>query len=166
MRVEPRRLTLALLVAVALLGASGCSSSKAKKAVVLPTPTKGNVTLAVDFSAYKTSQPIGVTITNGSKSTFFATTDQTDCTFLQLQQLDTKTNQWLRVGPCASPNDVATYQIPAGAKEPLTLPPGIPGNSSYPNSWPLGEFRIALLYNDAATGGHSFYAFSPGFLIR
>lgn len=167
MRVASRRLTLALLVALALLGASGCATTKAKKRViVLPTPTKGNVTLAVDFATYKTSQPIGVTVTNGSKSAYFATTDETDCTFLQLQQFDTKNNQWQRVGPCGSPNDVAKYQIPAGVKEPLTLPPGIPGNNSYLNSWPSGEYRIALLYTDSATGGHSFYAFSPGFLIQ
>lgn len=166
MRVASRRLTLALLVAVALLGAAGCASSKASKAVFLPTPTKGNITLAVDFTTYKASQPIGVIVSNSSKAMYFATTDQTDCTFLQLQQLDPKTNQWLRIGPCGSPNDISTFQIPSGVKEPLTLPPGIPGNSSYPNAWPSGEYRIALLYADAATGGHSFYAFSSGFVIR
>lgn len=165
MQVASRRMALIILVALALLGFSGCASTKAKL-VVLPTPTKGGITLAVDFPTYHLSQPIGVTVTNGSKSTYFATTDQTDCTFLQLEQFDAKSSQWERISPCGSPNQVATLQIPAGVSEPLTLPPGIPGNSSYRNSWPAGVYRIALLYKDTASDGHSLYAFSPGFVIR
>lgn len=165
MLVASRRTALILLAALTLLGFSGCASSKSKL-VVLPTPTRGSIILAVDFPTYKASQPIGVTVDNGSKATYFATTDQTDCTFLQLQQFDVKSNQWLRISPCGSPNQVATYQIPAGVSQPLTLPPGIPGNSSYRNAWPVGIYRIALLYTDSATGGHSYYAFSPGFVVR
>jgi hypothetical protein len=166
MRVVSRRLAVIILAAMALVGVSGCASSKAKNPLALPTPTRGAITIALDFPIYKASQPIGVTVKNGSKATFFATSDQTDCTFLQLQQFDTKSSQWLRIGPCASPTLVTTYQIPAGVAEPFTLPPGIPGSNSYRNHWPAGQFRVALLYSDAAAGGHTIYAFSSGFEIH
>lgn len=166
MQVVTRRLALIIFVGSALLSVSACATSTAKRAVVLPTPTKGGVSLAIDSPSYKLSQPIGVTVANGTKATYFARTDETDCTFLQLQEFDTKSNQWLRIGPCASPNLITTYQIPAGVVEPLTLPPGIPGDSAHLNSWPAGEYRVALLYSDAATGGHILYAFSPGFVIH
>jgi hypothetical protein len=167
MRVAPRRLALLLLAALALLGFSACASTSTKaKAIILPTPTKGALSIAVDSATYKASQPIGVTVTNGGKVTYFATADQTDCTFLQLQQFDTKQNQWLRVSPCSSAGQTAALQIPGGLVEPFTLSPGIPGNSSYRNSWPAGEYRVALLFTDAATGGHSAYAFSAGFIVH
>ncbi|HKV83568.1 MAG TPA: hypothetical protein VJN88_03370 [Ktedonobacterales bacterium] len=166
MRVAPRRLALVLLVALTLLGFSACASKTKAKAVILPTPTKGALTVTVDSASYAASQPIGVTVTNGGKVMYFATADQTDCTFLQLQQLDTKQNQWQRVSPCGAAGQTSALQIPGGIVEPFTLSPGIPGNSSYRNSWPAGEYRVAVLYTDAATGGHSAYAFSAGFLIR
>ncbi|MGH2487490.1 MAG: hypothetical protein ACRDHE_15910 [Ktedonobacterales bacterium] len=167
MRVAPRRLALVLLATLALLGFSACASKSTKaKAIILPTPTKGVLTVTVDTASYSASQPIGVTVSNGGKITYYATADQTDCTFLQLQQFDTKHNQWLRISPCSTAGQIGALQIPGGIVEPFTLSPGIPGNSSYRNTWPAGEYRVALLFTDAATGGHSAYAFSAGFNIR
>jgi hypothetical protein len=164
MLATPRRCAafLALLAALFLMLA-GCSSSGGRL-ITPPTATSGNLTLALDRQSYGVHQPIGVTVTNGGSTGYYAKDGLSACTYLQLEFYDTTKNTWLGVDSCTSPNAPQVRLLAPSASLPFTLAPG--DSSNDPNAWVPGVYRIALRYGTASDGSGSLAAaFSPGFRI-
>lgn len=150
----------ALLVLAALL--SGCSS-KATRAP-LSTPTSGAIQITLDRASYTSSEPIGVTVTNNSKTKYYALDTRSACTFMQLEFYDTNHKTWAPTLPCKENRQPAALLIAPGMTEPFTLAPG--NSSSNGNQWGPGQYRIAITYgtNPDASGTVT-TAYSNGFQI-
>ncbi|HEX8034417.1 MAG TPA: hypothetical protein VF510_11240 [Ktedonobacterales bacterium] len=167
MRSQPR--VWLVLIGVIILAASlaACNSSTIKTSKTpLPTPTTGPIQLTVDRAVYTSTQPIGVTITNTTKTDFYSMSGRSGCTFLQLQQYNQKQNTWVSVDPCDSIDQPSVRKIPASVAVPFTLAPGtIPAIS--PNIWPTGIYRVALQYSPQSDAISSLQiAYSQGFQIK
>ncbi len=167
MRSQPR-LWLVLLAVLALAASlAACNSPARANKVQLPAPSTGSIQLTVDHSTYTITQPIGVTVTNTTaKTTYYAVTGRSACTFLQLQEYNQKQGTWISVYGCNSVDTPVVWSIPPAASAPYTLAPGVVPAST-PNTWETGIFRIALQYseqNDGVTSSQ--VAFSQGFQIH
>lgn len=165
MRVVPRRwLALTMLGALLLVALAACSSTKAQ-AVTIPSASSGDVTLTLDRTSYKDSQPIGVTVKNTSKKiTYYATDGHTACTFLQLEQYVPATKGWVAVSNCSNSQQPLVRMLPANADEPFTLAPGNVPND--PNRWQTGLYRVSLtMSTQPDVTGKTITAYSAGFLI-
>lgn len=149
-----------LLALAAVLGA--CSSTTAK--APLPTPTSEAIQITLDHSSYNSSEPIGVTVTNSSKTDYYALDARSGCTFLQLEFYDTVHKAWVPTLPCKENRQPVALMIAAGMTEPFTLPPG--NSSSNGNEWGPGLYRLGLSYGTKpdATGTVA-TAYSKGFQI-
>ncbi len=156
---------LAVLALAASLAA--CNNPVKASKVQLPAPSAGSIQLTVDHSVYTTTQPIGVTVTNTTaKTTYYAVTGRSACTFLQLQQYNQKQGKWISVFGCNSVDTPVVRAIPPAASAPYTLAPGVVPAST-PNAWEAGIFRIALQYSEQIDGiTSSQVAFSQGFQIK
>jgi hypothetical protein len=164
MRQGPPRRAPALVAVLLLSGALAACASQAAARVALPTPTASAIQLTLDRTAYTTSQPIGVTVTNTSKQDYYAVDGLSACTFLQLQFYDPVKKTWVGTDGCSSPNPPTPRLISAHLAEPLTLPPGnAPDNG---NVWATGMYRVAVRYGTHTDGsGDVEIAYSPGFQI-
>ncbi len=166
MRSQPR--VWLVLIGIIVLAASlvACSSPTKTSKTPLATPTTGSIQLTVDRSIYTSTQPIGVTITNTTKTTYYAITGRSACTFLQLQQYNQKQDKWVSVDGCDSVDTPVVRAIPASVAVPFTLAPGtIPVTS--PNVWETGIYRVALQYSPQNDGATSLQiAYSQGFQIK
>lgn len=166
MRFQPR--VWLVLLAVLMLAASvaACNSPVKANKVQLPAQTTGALQLTVDHSVYTITQPIGVTLTNTTKTVYYAVTGRSACTFFQLQEYNQKQGTWISVYGCNSVDTPVVRSIPPSASTPYTLAPGVVPASS-PNVWETGIFRIALQYsqqNDGVTSSQ--VAYSQGFQIK
>lgn len=152
----------ALLVLAAVLMLGACGGSTAKTPV--PTPTSDPIQITTDRASYTISQPIGVTVTNSSKTNYYALDARSGCTFLQLEFYDAAHKAWVPTLPCKENRPPAALMIAGGMTEPFTLPPG--NSSSNGNEWGPGLYRIGLTYgtqHDAS--GTVTTAYSTGFQI-
>lgn len=167
MRFQPR-VWLVLIAAVALAASlAACATPAAKTSKTpLPTPTAGTMQLLVDRTLYTSTQPIGVTITNTTKTVYYAMTGRSACTFLQLQEYNQKQSAWISVYGCGSVDTPVVRSIPPSASTPYTLAPGtVPASS--PNVWEAGIYRIALQYSTQSDGiTNPQVAYSQGFQIK
>jgi hypothetical protein len=166
MRPTPFRIIAALVALGASLGMlaalAGCGTSSHSSAATLPAGTSGSITIQTDIATYRTAQPIGVTIQNASKSTFYVQTGQSECTPLQMQRQVGMT--WLNVMPCPVNEQPQNAAVTPGLVEPFTFAPG--NASSDPNSWVPGIYRFALQLTNSADGsGTSTLVYSPGIRI-
>jgi hypothetical protein len=145
-----------------LLALAACGSATHTSLAPLPAGSSGSVTLQTDVSSYSTSQPIGVTLHNSGKSTYYVQTGQSECTPLQLQ-LQVGTG-WQNVMPCPSSQQPQSSAVTPGLTEPFTFAPGnAPGDS---NAWEPGVYRFALQLTTSANGsGTATLVYSPGFRI-
>lgn len=162
-------------VAIGLLAAvvslSSCASSTVK-AVAAPTATTGDVTIAVDRPTYGVSEPIGVTVTNASKTDYYAATGHSGCTFLQLEEYNATTQKWTPVVGCQSSQQATTLLIPGKPHnnntvftETFTLAPGT--SASNQNVWDVALYRIMLTYSaDSHLSKNMQVAYSPGFYVK
>lgn len=167
MRSQPR-VWLVLLVALAVAASlTACNSPVKANKVQLPAPSTGTIQLTVDHSVYTSTQPIGVTVTNTTaKTTYYAVTGRSACTFLQLQEYNSKQGTWISVYGCSNVDTPVVRSIPPAASTPYTLAPGV-APASTPNVWETGIFRIALQYSEQIDGiTSSQVAFSQGFQIK
>lgn len=163
MRSGLRRSVAPLSVLLALAAVlCACSPSSAK--TPLPTPTTGAIQITLDRASYTSIEPIGVTVTNSSKTNYYALDALSGCTFLQLQFYDATHNAWTATLPCKENRQPAALLIAAGMTEPFTLPPG--NSSSNANQWGPGLYRIGLTYGTQPdASGTVTMAYSPGFQI-
>ena len=149
--------TLGMLVALA-----GCGTTKTTALAPLPAGSTGSVTIQTDIATYRTAQPIGVTVHNASKSTFYVLTGQSECTPLQMQRQVGAT--WQNVMPCTASEQPQSAAVTPGLIEPFTFAPG--NAPSDPNSWVPGVYRFALRLTTAAgSSGTATLAYSPGIRI-
>lgn len=155
----------ALVLALALVVLAGCDSSRATAKVPVPTAVPGALQISLDRQQYTTSQPIGVTVKNTSKTDYYALDGQSGCTFLQLQQFDAANKVWVIVEGCQRVGPANALAIPAGLSEPFTLAPGT--RASNPNIWDAGVYRIAIRYSaQSDAGGAAQAAYSAGFVVK
>jgi hypothetical protein len=166
MRPTAFRITAALCALSASLGMlvtlAGCGTSAHTSATLLPAGTSGSITIQTDIAAYRTAQPIGVTIHNASKSTFYVQTGQSECTPLKMQRQVGTT--WHTVMPCSASEQPQNAAVTPGLIEPFTFAPG--NAPSDPNSWVPGVYRFALQLTTSADGsGTSTLVYSPGVRI-
>ncbi len=151
-----------LLALAAVLTLGACSAPGAK--TPLPTPTSDPIQITTDRASYTSSEPIGVTVTNSSKSNYYALDARSGCTFLQLEFYDSSRKAWMPTLPCKENRPPAALMIAAGMTEPFTLPPG--NSSSNGNQWGPGLYRISLTYGTQPDGtGTMTTAYSQGFQI-
>lgn len=169
MRGRPRWWQSLLLAGMVLMMSTvaGCGTSAKVKSVVLPTASAGDVTITVDRQHYRVSEPVGVTVTNATKTAYYAMDGRSACTFLQMQRLDTQTHTWISVFGCPtlSVNPPHPRLIPPSAALPYTVAPGdAPSN---PNAWQVGVYRVALQYSAQVDGsGANQISYSAGFIVQ
>ncbi len=163
--------TLAVGLLAAVVSLSACDSSSAK-AITAPAATTGDVTIAVDRTTYGVTEPIGVTISNATKTDYYAATGHSGCTFLQLEEYNATKQAWVPVLGCQSAQQPQALLIPskphnnnAVFTETFTLAPGI--SASNANAWDVALYRVMLTYNtDASLSKDSQVAYSPGFYVK
>ncbi|MFI5273645.1 MAG: hypothetical protein ACHQ4H_11485 [Ktedonobacterales bacterium] len=164
MRSLPRRglaLTGVLLLLLATLAA--CSQSPGKRAA-LSTPTGGAIQITLDRAGYSSAEPLGVSVTNTSKTDFYALDGRSGCTYLQLEFFDTTHSVWAPTLPCTPARQAAPLLLAHGMSEPFTLPPGNASDNG--NQWATGTYRIALQYGTQSdASGDMQIAYSAGFQI-
>ncbi len=164
MRLEPRRwLAVVALGVVVLAGAVACASDNANT-VTLPAATGGDIKLTVDRPSYTPSMPVGVTMTNVSKKSYYALDGRTACTFLQLEQYVQARKAWAAVNLCTLGAQPTGRLLPPGANEPFTFAPG--NAQADANRWQSGLYRVSLTYSSTADGsGPVTVVYSAGFVI-
>lgn len=170
----PRQWWLAAAVLgllVALFSLSACQSSSTN-AIAAPSGTTGDITISVDRTTYGVSQPVGVTITNGSNTDYYAATGRSACTFLQLEEYVASKKAWVPVVGCQTAQQAQTLLIPGKPHnhnntftETFTLAPGnAPANA---NNWETGLYRVALTYSsDSNLSKGMQTAYSPGYYVK
>jgi hypothetical protein len=164
MRLEPRRwLAVVALGVLVLAGAVACASDNAN-AVNIPTATSGDITLVVDRRSYTPNMPVGVTMKNVSKKSYYALDGRTACTFLQLEEYVQARKAWAAVNLCTLGTQPTVRLVSPGANEPFTFAPGnAPTNA---NQWQSGLYRVSLTYSTKADGsGPTTIAYSAGFVV-
>lgn len=158
-----RRLVLVGVLLVALAALAACTQSSVK-GTALPTPTTGAIEISIDRPSYTAAQPIGVSVANNGKQGVYALNGRTGCTFLQLELYNATKKTWSPTAPCGTVDPVRALLIPAGVREPFTLPPG--NSSADANSWVPGTYRISLQYGTQSdAGGNVQAAYSSAFQI-
>ena len=142
MRPTPLRwLALLLLALVPLVAGCGGTSAKAGT-IAAPTASKGDVTLTLDRTIYTSHQPIGVTITNGSKTAWYSKDGLSACTYLQLEWYDAAKKVWTSVDGCTGVYSPQVRLIAPGESAPFTLAPG--DSPADANAWVPGLYRVSL----------------------
>jgi hypothetical protein len=164
MRLEPRRwLAVVALGVLVLAGAAACASDKAQ-AVNIPVASGGDITLAVDRSAYTSSMPVGVTVRNVSKKIYYALDGRSACTILQLEEYVQARKAWATVNLCTLGTQPTARLLSPGANEPFTFAPGNAPTDA--NQWQSGLYRVSLTYGAQADGsGPMTTAYSVGFVV-
>jgi hypothetical protein len=138
---------LILVAALALLAACGGGSSS--RAIRGATATTGPVTITTNLATYTTGDAVGVTVTNASKSDYYAKDGASACTIVQLERYNTGSGAWDKVDTCNGSQQVQVYVIAKGSAVPYTL---APTSASDVNSWEAGTYRIAVSYSTNADG--------------
>jgi hypothetical protein len=148
MVVRPRWYgALILVAALALLAACGVGPTSHSISGV--TATTGPVTITTNLATYTTGDAVGVTVTNASKSDYFAKDGNSGCTIVQAQRYNSGTGAWDPVDTCMGSQQIQVYVIAKGASVPYTL---APTSSSDVNSWDTGTYRISVSYSTNADG--------------
>lgn len=166
MRSQPRVWLVLIGIVVIAASLAACSTPTRTSKVILPAQTTGVIQLTADRSLYTTTQPIGITVTNTSKTAYYAVTGRSACTFLQLQEYNQKQATWVSVLGCNSVDTPVVRVIPASVSVPFTLAPGLIPASS-PNLWETGVYRVALQYSQQGDGITApQVAYSQGFQVK
>lgn len=148
MVVRPRWYgALILVAALALLAA--CGGGTTSHPISGVTATTGPVTITTNLATYTTGDAVGVTVTNASKSNYYAKDGKSGCTIVQVQRYNASTGVWDSVDPCMGSQQTQVYLIAKGSAVPYTL---APTSSSDVNSWDTGTFRISVSYSTNADG--------------
>jgi hypothetical protein len=170
MQATPRRCAAVARFALraaffaSLLMLVACSSRTTKNQIVPPTPTSGDVALTLSEATYTSHQPIGVMVSNKSKTSYFAKTGLSACTYLQLEFYDTTKKAWIAVDGCTAAQTPHMLLLSPASSLPFTLAPG--DSSNDPNAWLPGVYRVSLRYGTASDGsGNSTVVYSTGFKV-
>ena len=150
------------VIAMLVLAVVGCGSTPSKPQATLPPGSSGSVNVLADNASYRTTQPIGVTIRNSSKTTYYVQAGQSECTPLQMQvQVGTT---WQNVMPCLSGELAQAAAVTPGLVEPFTFAPGNAADDH--NAWAPGVYRFVLQLTTSANGsGATTLVYSPGIRI-
>ena len=139
---------MAVVGFVALFLLAGCQAN-ATNANTKSSATNGPVRVSVDHSSYGVNDPVGVTVSNTTKTVYYSLDGKSACTILQLQKYDSSKKQWAMTYACTVASPIQALQVPAGIAEPFSLAPGSPSDE---NSWQKGTYRIMVVYSDNADG--------------
>lgn len=138
-----------LILAATLLLFSACATTSASHPITGAVATTGPVTVTTNLSAYTTSDAIGATVTNNSKTAYFTQNGKSACTVVQLERFDATTGKWGRVDGCGNAQPTQTLTIAESTSVPYTLAPTSPSDV---NAWQAGTYRIAVAYSTQADG--------------
>lgn len=158
-----RRYLPFLLCSLFIIGMlAGCKLRPSNTAQ--PTATKTAVTISLEDTQFKVSEPLGVLIKNTGSTNVYALDGRASCTILELQQYDSQKKAWVAVDRCRDTVQPHVLIIPAGMSEAFTLAPGSAGD---PNSWESGTYRIAVSFSTQPDGKTAAQvAYSQGFTIE
>lgn len=135
---------------------ASASASAATATATASGATSGAVTLTVGASHYSTSDPIVVTIHNGSKDTTYAEQHNTSCTTILLERL--VNGAWQPVYPCVNgfPHPTVS-QVAADSTQVVQLVPIVTGDAEGAGGvqWPAGTYRAVLNYTTSQTAAFS-----------
>lgn len=130
-----------------------------------PTASSDDITLTTDRTSYTVHQPVGITVTNNGKTSYFARDGFSACTFIQLEWYDPGKKAWVPVVGCSSVNPPQVRPLTPSASLPFTLAPGDAPNDT--NAWVVGLYRVSVRYGTAADGsGELKTAYSAGFQVK
>ena len=141
-----------LMLPVALLLVSlfsACSSGSTTHPITGVTATTGPVTVTTNFSTYTSGEPVGVTVTNSSKSDYYTQNGKSGCTIVQLEKFNAQKGLWLPVDTCNGSQATQTLAIAESTSVPYTL---APSSSADPNTWQPGTYRISVTYSSQGDG--------------
>jgi hypothetical protein len=138
-----------LLLTAALVLFSACATASASRPITGATATTGPVTVTTNLSTYTTSDAIGATVTNTSKSDYYTQDGKSGCTVVQLEQYNTKTGAWTRLDACNGSQATQALVIGESSSVPYTL---APTSASDLNSWQPGTYRVSVIYSAQADG--------------
>lgn len=153
-----------LIVVTALLLFTGCASSSGQSTVEGLKATSGPVVITTDLTTYTTGQAIGVMVTNGSATNYYAHDGKSGCSVVQLERYDSGTRKWTSMDPCVGVDTVQTLAIAPSTTVPYTLAPNSPADM---NAWQAGQYRVSVTYSNAADGAtNAQVAHSAAFTIH
>jgi hypothetical protein len=138
-----------LILVATLLLVSACSTGRHVHAITGATATAGPVTVTTNLATYTTGDAIGATVTNSSKSDFYAQTGKSGCVIIQLEKFDAASGNWTRLDGCNGASPTTTLVIAEGTSSPFTL---APSSSADLNAWQPGTYRISVTYTTQADG--------------
>jgi hypothetical protein len=137
---------IGILCAVAL---AACGSNGTTHLPTGSTASSGPITITTDRTTYTTSDAIGVTISDGTTTDYYAVDGKSGCVIIQLQRYSTNRNAWVPLDPCASQIAVQAYAIAKNSQEQFSLPPT---STADPNAWDAGLYRITVTYSSNTDG--------------
>ena len=138
-----------LILAATLLLFSACASNSTLHPITEASATTGPVTVTTNLASYTTSDAIGVTVTNTSKTAYYTRNGKSACTVVQIERFNAATGKWTPVDACAAGQQAQPLTIAASSSIPYTL---APTSASDANAWQAGTYRIVLTYSTQADG--------------
>lgn len=139
----------ALILVAALASLAACGGGTTLHAISGATATTGPVTITTNLATYTTGDAVGVTVTNASKSDYFAKDGNSGCAIVQLEKYNAGSGAWAKVDACVGSQQVQVYVIAKGSAVPYTL---APTSASDVNSWEAGTYRISVSYSAESDG--------------
>jgi len=139
-------------------------ASRSTTQIIPPTPTTGDVALTLSKATYTSHQPLGVMVSNTSKTSYYAKTGLSACTYLQLEFYDTTKKQWLAIDGCTDVQTPHILLLAPTSSLPFTFAPG--DSSTDPNAWLPGVYRLSLHYGTKSDGtDNPTVVYSAGFKV-
>ncbi len=138
-----------LILAAALVLFSACANASASIPATGTDATTGPVTITTNLAMYATSDAIGVTVTNNSKSDYYTQDGKSACTIVQLERYDTTAGKWILVDLCNASQATQVLVIAQSSSVPYTLAP--PSTTDL-NAWQPGSYRVLVSYSIQADG--------------
>jgi ABC-type Fe3+-hydroxamate transport system substrate-binding protein len=162
---DARRWPVLWIVSSALLALLTACASTSRVALPVTTATSGPIQIATSHRTYPVNRPIGIVITNQSKTTYYVLNTYSNCDIAQLQYYDTPQAKWVNTQPCNQAIQKQVLKIPGSFTEPLTFAPG--NSTSNPNEWRIGTYRVQLRYSSQSDGGGTLTdAYSATFVVK
>ncbi|HEX9037001.1 MAG TPA: hypothetical protein VF808_08435 [Ktedonobacterales bacterium] len=106
------------------------------------------LSLTTDRARYAPTEPVEVTLVNGSTASLYTSDHQTCCSIISLRLWTG--NVWTPVGNCMMMTASRIIEIAPGATMRVTLTPGAGMLRALP--WPAGTYRAILRYTLAPGG--------------
>ena len=151
MRVRRRgtRLLVSLIGLICLTALAACASGTVTKPPTETNATNGPITVTTNLSAYSVSEAIGVTVSNTSKTNYYAVNGKSACVLIQLERYNSTKGVWEAVDGCQSNGTAQPFVVAKNTQQQFTL---APNSSADANSWEAGLYRVTVTYSAKTDG--------------